>query len=260
MGNSVAKLAALDIGIQLLAFLPSSYFKTERFYDLVGSSTFLCLGRLGLYFSQNTFRQKFQANPVSAWAIGLGLFIFYRFSNYGVNRRFDEVQGNPSVFLQYWMLQGVWVFLTMLPFLLNNAIEDSLVPTTLDKLGWGMFRVGFLTEVIADYQKFTFRKNPENSGKFISHGLWSICRHPNLFGETLLCSGLTVTAFSSFKNWEWWSINILSFTCYLQTRVDEIPTLEQSELNTCDNLSAYRDYIKTVPKLIPFPCKTLRWK
>nr|XP_039259036.1 uncharacterized protein LOC120335569 isoform X3 [Styela clava] len=252
MGNSVAKLAALDIGIQLLAFLPSSYFKTERFYDLVGSSTFLCLARLGLHFSQKTFRQRVQANLISAWAIRLGLFLFYRVMHDGVDRRFNKVRGNPSIFFKYWMLQGVWVLVTMLPSLLNNESKDRLEPTTRDYIGWGMFGVGFLTEVIADYQKFTFRSDPDNAGKFISHGLWSISRHPNYFGEILLWSGLFVSASSSFKNWEWLSIISPLFNYYLLTRVSGIPTLERSGLKRYGHLPAYQDYIKSVPELIPF--------
>lgn len=34
---------------------------------------------------------------------------------------------------------------------------------------------------------------------WISHGLWSICRHPNYLGEILLWSGLFISASSSFQ-------------------------------------------------------------
>jgi steroid 5-alpha reductase family enzyme len=45
---------------------------------------------------------------------------------------------------------------------------------------------GMLTEVVADQQKAAFRARPENKGRFIDEGLWSISRHPNYFGETML--------------------------------------------------------------------------
>lgn len=253
MGNSVAKLAALDFGIQLLAFLPSSYFQTERFYDLTGSCTFLLLSRMGLHLSQQTFRHKVQANLISAWALRLGSFLFYRVMHEGGDRRFEKVRVNPSIFFKYWMMQGVWVFLTMLPSLLNNENKQRLKPKIRDYVGWGMFGAGFLIEVIADYQKLKFRNNPDNAGKFISHGLWSISRHPNYFGEILLWSGLFVSASSSFdKNWQWISILSPLFNYYLLTRVSGIPILERSGLKRYGHLPAYQEYIKNVPELVPF--------
>ena len=34
---------------------------------------------------------------------------------------------------------------------------------------------------------------------WISHGLWSICQHPNYLGEILLWSGLFLSSSSTFK-------------------------------------------------------------
>lgn len=43
MGNVLTKAAATDMLLQWSLFLIAAYFKTEKFYDLAGSSTFILL-------------------------------------------------------------------------------------------------------------------------------------------------------------------------------------------------------------------------
>jgi len=60
-------------------------------------------------------------------------------------------------------LTGLWVFLTILPTLiLNNKKEDKPL-TKRDYIGWGLWAVGFILETVADYQKSSFRSNPDNA-------------------------------------------------------------------------------------------------
>ena len=60
-----------------------------------------------------------------------------------------------------------------------------------DYVGFGLFGLGFLFEVLGDSQLTSHIENTDpNKGKFCKTGLWRYTRHPNYFGEALLWWGL----------------------------------------------------------------------
>ncbi len=80
----------------------------------------------------------------------------------GKDSRFDKVRDKPARFLVYWMLQGVWVLVTLAPTLmLNNSTRDPPLGAR-DYLGWSMWLVGMCFECLADFQKSMFKANPAN--------------------------------------------------------------------------------------------------
>ena len=71
----------------------------------------------------------------------------------------------PFRFFVAWTLQGLWVFITLLPTLmLNESSPRALRPPIgwQSYLGWSMWTLGFLFEVVADWQKSTFKADPAN--------------------------------------------------------------------------------------------------
>lgn len=58
---------------------------------------------------------------------------------------------------------GMWVFLTLLPTLILNSEKKDTPLCKRDFLGWTMWALGFLLEASSDYQKSTFRANPDNA-------------------------------------------------------------------------------------------------
>ena len=107
MGNFVSRAAVVDFALQWGLFLIANYLKTEKFYDLAGSSTFVLLIVQSLVNGGKFFpRQVIQSGLVCTWAARLGLFLFFRVLKAGRDSRFDKVRGNPKRFFLYWTVQG----------------------------------------------------------------------------------------------------------------------------------------------------------
>ena len=84
-----------------------------RYYDLVGSATYLSLIACSVGLTDTEPRGWLLAGAVVVWALRLGSFLFLRIHRAGSDRRFDEVKQSFGPFLVAWSLQALWVFLTL---------------------------------------------------------------------------------------------------------------------------------------------------
>ena len=122
-------------------------------------------------------------------------------------------------------------------------------------LGTLIFFKGLLIESVADNQKYFFKKNPENKGRFISTGLWKYSRHPNYFGEILVWWGITITCIPYFYGLDFlYFISPLVITLLL-LYVTGIPLLEKSWNEKWGNDPGFVQYKKQTNILIPMPPK-----
>lgn len=250
--SSWFRLVIIDFGIQWVGCTLAVAFKTEKFYDLAGSLTFITMSLLSYEWSKNTWRQFIQSHMIVAWAARLGLFLFIRVIKDGKDSRFDDAKRQPLKFCAFWNLQGVWVIVTLLPTLLLNDSSRNPRLGVRDYVGWALWAIGMFFEVTADLQKTMFRNKPENKGKFIRSGLWAISRHPNYFGEILLWFGLYISASSVFRGWEFASVLSPIFIYLLITKVSGIPLLEKSADKKWGNLAEYQKYKRGTSILVPF--------
>ncbi|KAF2362620.1 Protein of unknown function DUF1295 [Trinorchestia longiramus] len=251
--GTLTSLALIDFGIQFLGWGIAVFFHTERLYDLTGSSTFLLVAGLCYKWHTNGHpRQLIQTGAVIVWALRLGSYLFSRILEQGQDRRFNKIRDDPVRFFSAWTMQGMWVFVTLLPTLLC-VMNSRQPPLRLrDYIGWGVWLMGFLIETLADHQKTVFRRDPSNQGKFISSGLWSLSRHPNYFGEILLWFGLYISASSSFSGYEYFSVLSPTLVYLLITRVSGIPMLESYGLKKWGTSPLYQKYLRETPVLVPF--------
>ena len=127
----------------------------------------------------------------------------------------------------------------------------------------GLWIVGFTFEVVANYQKQQWRKEVGKDYKrsFISHGLWSLSRHPNYFGECVLWLGSYLVCSSAFSAavekqilFHWMARGAVfspMFVTFLITRVSGIPLLEKENDRRLKDVVAYWRYKKETSMFVP---------
>jgi steroid 5-alpha reductase family enzyme len=242
--------------IQWIAFIPAYIKKTEKFFDLTGSLTYITVIVLAVALSPKIdLRSILLMTLVSIWALRLGLFLFRRIMKEGEDKRFKEIKQSASRFLLTWTIQGLWVSFTLAAALAAITVEQRTVFGLVGLIGVLIWIIGFGFEVIADYQKSQFRSIPENKGKFITTGLWGISRHPNYFGEILLWIGIAIIALPTLDGWRWITLISPIFVTLLLTKVSGVPLLEKRADDKWGGQEDYEEYKKKTPVLIPNPFK-----
>lgn len=249
-----ALCVALAFLIQWAAFVPAYLMKTEIFYDLTGSITYISVVALALLLSPSiTLRGLLLAGVVWIWALRLGSFLFRRIRAKGADRRFDDIKTSFSRFLLAWTLQGLWVSFTLAAALAAITSGSKGELDIIALVGFLVWLVGFGIEVIADRQKSQFRAALENEGRFIDVGLWSWSRHPNYFGEIVLWIGVAIIAIPALRGWQWLALVSPLFVFFLLTRVSGVPMLEARADEKWGGQADYEAYKAKTSILIPLP-------
>lgn len=243
--------------INWLAFIPATIMQTEKFYDLVGSLTYLSVVGLAVLLSSGMdLRAILVASMVAVWAIRLGSFLFIRIHQDGTDDRFDEIKRSVPRFLFAWTMQGLWVIFTAAAALAIITSDQRLPLGWLGIIGALVWGCGFAIEVIADAQKRAFKRDITNRGEFIRHGLWAWSRHPNYFGEITLWAGIALMAIPVISGWQWVVMISPIFVYLLITKISGIPTLQKKAAARWGDDAAYQDYVRRTSRLVPMPPKS----
>jgi steroid 5-alpha reductase family enzyme len=236
-------------------FIVSLVKKRNDIADVAWGLGFVLLAWVSFFLvGHSSFRGLIICILVSIWGLRLAWHIYNR--NKGKMEDYRYLAWRKEwgkwfyirSYLQVYILQGVLLFLIVLPVLIiNKNIGQDI--NILDIFGILVWIVGFSFESIGDKQLSKFISNPVNKGKIMQNGLWKYTRHPNYFGEVTQWWGIWFVAlsvpFGLLSIIGPITINILIL------KVSGIPLLEKK----MEESPEFAKYKKRTSKFIPLPPK-----
>jgi steroid 5-alpha reductase family enzyme len=130
------------------------------------------------------------------WALRLALRVGFRVARHSEDARYATWRREWKwfylrSFVQVYLLQGVLMVVLAYPFVHYAAFSvGGVLHAGLFGIGIAVWAVGFLFEVVADYQLARFLKHRSDTNAVLDTGLWKYSRHPNYFGEVLCWWGV----------------------------------------------------------------------
>jgi steroid 5-alpha reductase family enzyme len=253
-----ALCGAIGFALHWAVFVPSYAFKTEHYFDLTGSLSYIVTVTAAVFLNPSLdLRDLIICAMITVWALRLGSFLFWRIKKDGQDKRFIVMKTKFTWFLMTWTIGGLWVLVTMAAGLAALTSSTTAELGMISYLGIALWLFGFVVEVTADNQKTAFRENPDNRDRFITTGVWSWSQHPNYFGEITLWSGLALVALPVLSGWQLATLISPVFVYFLLTRVSGIPLLDRLAKQKWGSDSDYLSYTKATSKLLLLPPKNV---
>lgn len=262
----------ITVGYQLSFFAIAWTCKFDKVTDFAGGTNFFWLALITLLLG-GVNRSLDERNIVASvlvmiWALRLSAFLLFRILKSGSDHRFDDKRDKFIKFLAFWVFQMFWVWIVSMPLsILNSPSVMNYGPrqfgTGRDVIGIIFFAVGFVTEVLADQTKYSYKK--QNPKRFCDSGVWSWSRHPNYYGEILLWWGIWILCLSPSTNGpvrggarvsQYASVVSPIFTTLLLFGVSGLPLQEpstQKKMYHSEYKEQYADYLSKTSIMIPIP-------
>lgn len=233
-------------------FVVATFKKDNGIVDIAWGLGFIGLSIFCCFFTGNVVaRTLIVTLLVAIWGLRLSSHIMLRHWGKPEDARYVQFRAtwgkHPllNAYFKVFMLQGVMMLLIGYPMILVYSNSSSGLHI-LDVAGLLLWCIGFIFEVVGDYQLQQFVANPANRGLVMDRGLWAYTRHPNYFGEIAMWWGI----FLIVANVSFGLSAIISplIITYLLLRVSGIPLLEKQ----FDANPAFQAYKKRTSMLIPW--------
>jgi len=268
----IATSAAVFGAANAVGFFISVGTNWHYHLDLIGTGVF-AISALVVCGSSQVHRLS--AGAVSIWAVKLASFLFYRALQVKRDARLETLLATTKGAASFWVVSFLWAFVVSLPHTVAAGVPAATQPPfgATSAIGLAMFVAGLFLETAADAQKWLFKGDLSNAGRFCDVGVWKLTQHPNWFGNLLLWSGIFVmnlpalsahtpgvpgwrryvrlaaAAFSPLFLWRLFSAqaggSMLDAAAQAAAKYDKVP--------------GFKEYIQTTPQLFPTPASISAW-
>jgi len=254
MGSSML-IAAITIAIIMVStWLLSVIIKNASIVDIVWGAGFAITSWvLALTVDGDSGRQLLLAVMVGVWGTRLALYLAKRNIGHGEDWRYKAMRKKAGKKFTYsslvtvFGLQGALMWVVSLPVQFGNG-DSSPGVGPLAVIGIMVWLVGLSFEAIGDFQLARFKRDPNNAGKVMDQGLWSLTRHPNYFGDALLWWGIGIVGAETGSGVIGF-IGPVAMTFFL-LRISGVPMLERS---LSRRREGYAEYAARTSQFIPRP-------
>ena len=166
-----------------------------------------------------------------------------------LNPELDRSKKMPvTAKLLIWVACGFLYTLMTLP--LYCRLRNGAAPDAALWAGLVIMALGIVTETAADMQKTAAKK--KNGSRFVDTGLYRLVRCPNYLGEVLIWLGMLISGVTALQGVRQWVPAILGFVLITWVMFSGARRLELRQDKNYGDDPEYREYVKTVPILIPF--------
>lgn len=252
--NIIIYSLLISLFIQAIFFTFAFIFKTDKLTDLTYGLTFILLSVIAVIASKDiSIHKGILLSMIILWATRLITYLFYRINKMKKDSRFDEMRSKFFKFAQFWFLQGISVWIIMLPSSLFLVKLNDINISVVSILGVIIWFIGLTIETTADIQKFKFKNNPKNKGLWIQSGIWKYSRHPNYFGEILCWIGIFLFISPALNGWEYLTIISPLYITTILLFVSGVPILEKRYNERYKDNEEYQGYKRTTSLIIPLP-------
>ncbi len=233
----------------LIIFLFSNIHKNSSIYD-----PFWHVAPIPIvfYIADQSSLTNLEINLVLSaflfWALRLTYNWFLNWSNLNhEDFRYINLKNNNKFFAFINDLFGIHLIPTLIVNISLYPIYVALTSNNLNNLvyiGFILIIVAVTIQYISDTQMRDFRKDVNNLGKTMKHGLWKYSRHPNYFGEVSFWFGIYIFALASGSSAIWLlacPILMLALFVFISC-----PMMDNRSLI---KRSDYKDYMDRTPQL-----------
>lgn len=253
--NNYIFLALIVLAYMSLWFVVSLIKKRNDVADIAWGLGFVLITWVSFFIAEDFSTRSLLVNIlVSIWGIRLAWHINSRNKGKAEDYRYlawRKEWGNwfyLRSYLQVYLLQGLLLFLIVIPILLINQSSEAGF-NLIDGVGLLVWLLGFFFESVGDAQLTSFVSKPENKGKLMTSGLWRYSRHPNYFGEVTQWWGLWLMAINVPNGWLG-IIGPLTITILI-LKISGIPLLEKKMIEN----PQFAEYKKQTSMFFPLPLK-----